>query len=297
MRAIQSSDSVGCCFGRDEDRGYNGLPAVPLRGWFSECNARRWAAHTDATQLESPPARNLVLLACASPILGSITTIPGSLDRWAAVGYQLSPSLQAETELWNGGQWHAVPTPAVDGSLLQSVTAVSADDVWAVGGSGAETRTPRALIENWNGTNWKAVASPRVGATSQFYEVVNGAVETCHTSTEYGPPSRLYHQVWFSASQQHQRAMRWRSESQRLTRGAPLSNIGAAIDGRLFRVPILLRMVMTGSTPYRPRTPPMFWAVGWNDSPYNTLTMHLVDVNGTWCRLPPGLFSVVLALS
>ena len=151
--------------------------------------------------------------------------------------------------------------------FFRSVTAVSADDVWAVGCVGCRNTHSSGTHRELERNELESRRQSSGGCHQPVHEVVNGAVETCHTSTEYGPPSRPYHQVWFSASQQHQRAMRWRSESQRLTRGAPLSNIGAAIDGRLFRVPILLRMVMTGSTPYRHRTPPMFWAVGWNDSP------------------------------
>jgi hypothetical protein len=82
-------------------------------------------------------------------------------DAWA-VGYtynQSSNIYQTLIEQWNGTSWQIVASPNAGSSdSLYGVTAVSASDVWAVGGSSSGT-----LTEQWNGTNWQIVASPTPG--------------------------------------------------------------------------------------------------------------------------------------
>ena len=57
-------------------------------------------------------------------------------------------------EHWNGTSWQVV-SPHI-GAYLNSVTALSASDVWAVGGTDAGL----TLIEHRGGTRWKVVPSP-----------------------------------------------------------------------------------------------------------------------------------------
>src|SRR5262249_58628362 len=72
---------------------------------------------------------------------------------------------QAPIEHWNGRNWSVVTSPnaSAQNNLLAGVTAISADDVWAVGDfqttSGAGT-VFQTLTEHWNGTAWSIVASP-----------------------------------------------------------------------------------------------------------------------------------------
>src|SRR5579884_2195377 len=59
------------------------------------------------------------------------------------------------------GGWSVIPSAnpgTPDG--LTAVAAVSATDVWAVGGSGSQRGSGQPVIEQWNGTQWNAV-SPR----------------------------------------------------------------------------------------------------------------------------------------
>lgn len=71
---------------------------------------------------------------------------------------------------WNGTAWSTVASPSVGSfsNILQSVRAVSANDIWAVGySSNANTFTPtKTLTEHWNGTSWSVIASPNVGKSS-----------------------------------------------------------------------------------------------------------------------------------
>jgi len=60
----------------------------------------------------------------------------------------------------NCGQWSVIPSPSVGSGIntLYGVTAISPDDVWAVGTSASAT-----LTEHWNGTQWSVIASPSIG--------------------------------------------------------------------------------------------------------------------------------------
>jgi hypothetical protein len=49
---------------------------------------------------------------------------------------------------WNGRAWKLADSPITDGLLL-SVTATSAGNAWAVGGSDSQ-----GLFEHWNGARW-----------------------------------------------------------------------------------------------------------------------------------------------
>jgi hypothetical protein len=64
---------------------------------------------------------------------------------------------------FDGSAWSIVPSPNVpDDSLseLHSVSAVSANDVWAVGASHNGSFPSRTLIQHWDGAEWSIVPSP-----------------------------------------------------------------------------------------------------------------------------------------
>ena len=80
-------------------------------------------------------------------------------DAWA-VGAANAADGQGQPliEHWNDKAWSAVaaPKPNASFSYLQGVSAVSKDDVWAVGSTG-EIQT---LVEHWDGKLWRIVPSP-----------------------------------------------------------------------------------------------------------------------------------------
>jgi hypothetical protein len=94
-------------------------------------------------------------------------------DVWA-VGYYRDTTLNADRNLvlrWNGSSWSVVSSPNV-GNLnngLAAVSAVSANDVWAVGNYVDQTvGTYRTLTLHWNGSSWSVVSSPNVGNGNNF---------------------------------------------------------------------------------------------------------------------------------
>ncbi|MDQ5867692.1 MAG: hypothetical protein M3390_18485, partial [Chloroflexota bacterium] len=78
-------------------------------------------------------------------------------------------------EHWNGSSWSVVPSQNVGNgeNTLRSVTALAADNAWAVGYYYSDTVEGGigTLIEHWNGTQWDIVASPNVTGSSYLQAV------------------------------------------------------------------------------------------------------------------------------
>lgn len=83
-------------------------------------------------------------------------------DVWAG-GYASGIALTAH---FDGSTWQEVATPAIPGSgdlYIASISALSANDVWAVGSYDVDEQTFVPLIEHWNGRQWRIVSGPVVG--------------------------------------------------------------------------------------------------------------------------------------
>ena len=91
----------------------------------------------------------------------------GPSDAWA-VGYGVSSNVPYETitEHWNGSSWQIVPSPnnATPGfyNALNDVSAISSNDVWAVGGvpTGFGAIAGRSLLMHWDGASWQLLPEP-----------------------------------------------------------------------------------------------------------------------------------------
>jgi len=84
---------------------------------------------------------------------------------------------QTLIEHWNGTKWQIVPSPNVgsNNNFLNSVTTISANDVWTVGTSSNNSNTQRTLTMHWDGTQWSVVPSPNAGSNTNALNEV-GAV-------------------------------------------------------------------------------------------------------------------------
>lgn len=119
--------------------------------------------HWDGTQWSIVPSPSR---GTAGSDLTSVTAL-ASNDIWA-VGwnYGTAGAEQTLTEHWDGTQWSIVASPNVPNvhsTSLGSVTAISSNDVWAVGFSiiqGTGSFEGQTLTEHWNGTAWQIVTSP-----------------------------------------------------------------------------------------------------------------------------------------
>ena len=104
------------------------------------------------------------------------TSVVSANDAWA-VGVQTTSNLLDRTlaEHWNGTAWKIVPAvnPSSGHNDLLGVSAVSSNDVWAVGvyETNHTTQTSATLAEHWNGTSWSKVATPNPSSYSYLYAV------------------------------------------------------------------------------------------------------------------------------
>ncbi len=99
--------------------------------------------------------------------LQAVTAIsPG--DLWAVGGQagirNHAPVTVPLIEHWNGTGWSIVPAPAAALGVLESVSATSASDVWAVGGGQQSGQSTVAL--HFDGSSWKLVTVPAPPGTS-----------------------------------------------------------------------------------------------------------------------------------
>jgi hypothetical protein len=98
-------------------------------------------------------------------------------DAWATGVYKKNTSQPydwaALIEHWNGKQWSIVPGALIHnapfGSSLQSITALSTNNVWATGTFIGPTGY-KALVEHWNGHTWQQVQAPNPGT---FINILN----------------------------------------------------------------------------------------------------------------------------
>jgi hypothetical protein len=123
------------------------------------------------------------LLPVTSPspgFLEGVTVVPGSggNDAWA-VGYYRDPvssHYASLLERWNGSAWSVVSAPDVQGAdnQPQSIFALSANDVGAVGFTYASASPSQNLALHWNGTAWSIVPVAQQGPYSNELTGVTG---------------------------------------------------------------------------------------------------------------------------
>jgi hypothetical protein len=99
-----------------------------------------------------------------------------AFDAWA-VGYssdsQSASNIDTLILHWDGAQWREVPSPNFTGvaNQLFGISAISANDIWAVGAAGGY-----AIAMHWNGSAWSFVAVAQdAGLSSEVLAAVSGS--------------------------------------------------------------------------------------------------------------------------
>lgn len=119
-------------------------------GWSEHWNGGTWTR----VKVRNPGSTYNSLFAVAAVSTDSAYAVGGK------DGYPL-------VERWDGTSWSVMRTPKVSG-LLRSVSAVSDDDVWAVGDNGYD----QLVTLHWNGRKWRAVPAPEKGTQMSLTGVV-----------------------------------------------------------------------------------------------------------------------------
>jgi hypothetical protein len=92
-------------------------------------------------------------------------------DVWAVGSYNNSSTSGTYIIHWNGQEWNTVPSPNPGNNAygigLNGVTAISANDVWAVGSYFIQTGEFE-FFEHWNGTEWSFVPGPHPGIDARL---------------------------------------------------------------------------------------------------------------------------------
>lgn len=104
-------------------------------------------------------------------ILNDVTVI-SSNDAWAVGMYYSNQThkYQTLTEHWDGATWTFVPSPNLsEHSSLEAVSAVSGNDVWAVGSYSNRNGLIQTMVLHWNGNDWSIVPSPNPGGTTNAH--------------------------------------------------------------------------------------------------------------------------------
>jgi hypothetical protein len=90
---------------------------------------------------------------------------------WAVGTHRTDAGFRTLMLSWDGERWTKVPSPNPDAHLneLYGVTAVSADDAWAVGSFGRGRSS--TLVVHWDGDSWTRVAAPNPDHDSYLLSV------------------------------------------------------------------------------------------------------------------------------
>lgn len=130
--------------------------------------------HWNGNQWSIVPSPNVKK--AAFTVLTAVTEI-SSTNAWAVGYYYVEKNGTYFTliEHWDGSNWHIVasPSPSSNFNYLFGVTAISANDIWAVGTYGNSSNLADTLVEHWNGSSWSVVASPNSGTTGSMLESVS----------------------------------------------------------------------------------------------------------------------------
>lgn len=159
---------------------------------------------------------------------------------------------------WNGTQWSLVPSPNANWeTYIWDVSAISTNDVWAVGWSNAcPGCVGYTTALHWNGTAWSVVSTPNPGAsTNSFYSV-----------KAFGS-----NDVW--ATGHYYTGSQWRTLTEHWngTQWSVVASPNVTNDNSLFG-----KIGATSNSD--------IWAVGYTGSPQQTLVLHY---NGTaWSVVP-----------
>jgi len=134
---------------------------------------------TTKTLIEHKNGKTWKVVPSPNPAGGNFATLNAvdalSPDNVWAVGYsQEESTISTLIEHWDGRAWTIVPSPNADGAAattLYGVSAVTANDVWAVGYSapGAGPITFHTIVMHWDGTAWTIVPSPDPSGTTYVF--------------------------------------------------------------------------------------------------------------------------------
>jgi hypothetical protein len=94
----------------------------------------------------------------------------------SVLALSLTASLPVPARAQCAASWTIVPSPNgnFDDNFLGDISAISANDIWAVGTTGSGLSPLNTLTEHWNGSSWSVLPSPNGVFTTNFLTGVDG---------------------------------------------------------------------------------------------------------------------------
>lgn len=177
----------------------------------------------------------------AQPLQSSLAAVSASSSQAAvAVGgsFREGDGAQSLIERWDGAIWRIATNAGND--FLTAVTALSANDVWAVGTVKTnQTKPPVPLIQHWNGTQWSIVPASSPGATAEL----NGVVALAAND------------VWaVGKSEEHPLVQRWDGASWHVVASPTPHDAEASYFNAVARIPGTTQLWAVGAALYAPHT-------------------------------------------
>jgi hypothetical protein len=198
-----------------------------------------WAVGTSGglTLIEHWNGRRWSIVPSANPASGTgdsdtLTSISGTGpdDLWAA-GFDnnsLANTISLLFEHWNGTKWTAAasPTPLRSAQFANGITAISPDNVWAVGFD--ETLNSKNLAAHWNGTAWSIVPTPDITHAGDAQDLLTGV-----SSDAAGDvwASGYAHNVNNQNSHHEPYVLHWTGTAWVLTKVPTLGTEGSSLNG------------------------------------------------------------------
>ncbi len=158
-----------------------GVAAISTRSVWAVGTSQNNGVGTPQTLIEHWDGTSWSVASSPNPgtsnnILYAATRVPATSQVWAVWVYNNNGLNLTLIEHWDGTSWSVVssPNPGSQFNVLYGVTAISANNAWAVGNYTSTSNGPNlTLIEHWNGTSWQVVSSPNPGSQ---YNYLNGAI-------------------------------------------------------------------------------------------------------------------------
>jgi hypothetical protein len=117
-------------------------------------------------------------------------------DVWAVGSYDDGNGEYTLIEQWDGTNWNIISSPNpndVYNINLYGVTAVSADDIWAVGDYSDSNGNYYTLIEQWNGTSWNIIPSPNSAYNTILTDVAAVSADDVWAVGDYSDSNGNYY--------------------------------------------------------------------------------------------------------
>lgn len=107
---------------------------------------------------------------------GAVSTVGSSLNAIAAISATNIWAVGGDIEHWNGMQWSVVSSPTPSNGGLMGISALSASNIWAAGAYYDTTaQAERTLVEHWNGTAWTKFLPPNPTGGDDTFYAISAA--------------------------------------------------------------------------------------------------------------------------